>query len=191
MIHAVAYYGKLAIHPVPLTSLVDIWERAAIGPLPGGFVVAAGVLFHAKLAHVRACDPSHRSCFATRAAQLDRYGIASRVDTYLDAARAAKARPRARTGALPRQRVADRDLAPCRWPSAIGRFSRPRADEIGAPMATVSRSNQRLPATISKNRSRLPSPSLPRPRTEMIAGVEGRDERRQIAHAAAPMHQSR
>jgi hypothetical protein len=29
MIHAVAYYGKLAIHPVPLTSLVDIWERAA------------------------------------------------------------------------------------------------------------------------------------------------------------------
>jgi uncharacterized membrane protein len=47
MIHAVAYYGKLAIHPVPLTSLVDIWERAAIGPIPGGFVVAAGVLFHA------------------------------------------------------------------------------------------------------------------------------------------------
>jgi uncharacterized membrane protein len=46
MIHAVAYYGKLAIHPVPLTSLGDIWERAAIGPIPGHLVVAAGVLFH-------------------------------------------------------------------------------------------------------------------------------------------------
>ena len=46
MIHAVAYYGKLAIHPTPLTSLADIWERAAIGPIPGGWVVAAGVLFH-------------------------------------------------------------------------------------------------------------------------------------------------
>jgi len=46
MIHAVAYYGKLAIHPTPLTSLVDIWERAAIGPIPGGLVVAAGFLFH-------------------------------------------------------------------------------------------------------------------------------------------------
>jgi uncharacterized membrane protein len=47
MIHAVAYYGKLAIHPTPLTSLGDVWERAAIGPIPGGLVIAAGVFFHA------------------------------------------------------------------------------------------------------------------------------------------------
>ena len=46
MIHAVAYYGKLAIHPTPLTSLADIWDRAAIGPIPGSWVVAAGVVFH-------------------------------------------------------------------------------------------------------------------------------------------------
>ena len=46
VIQAVAYYGKLAIHPVPLTSLADIWERAAIGPIPGGWVIAAGMLFH-------------------------------------------------------------------------------------------------------------------------------------------------
>src|SRR5215472_4128470 len=46
LIQAIAYYGKLAIHPVPLTTLGDLWERAAIGPIPGGFVVAAGVLFH-------------------------------------------------------------------------------------------------------------------------------------------------
>ena len=45
-IQAIAYYGKLAIHPLPLSSLVQIWERAAIGPIAGGLVVFAGVLFH-------------------------------------------------------------------------------------------------------------------------------------------------
>jgi uncharacterized membrane protein len=47
VIQALAYYGKLAIHPVPLHSLSDLWERAAIGPLPGQLVVAAGIVFHA------------------------------------------------------------------------------------------------------------------------------------------------
>jgi uncharacterized membrane protein len=47
VIQAIAYYGKLAIHPSPLTTLSEIWERAAIGPIPGELVVAAGVLFHA------------------------------------------------------------------------------------------------------------------------------------------------
>ena len=46
VIQAIAYYGKLAIHPVPLVSLADLWERAAIGPIPGGVVVIAGLLFH-------------------------------------------------------------------------------------------------------------------------------------------------
>ena len=46
VIQAIAYYGKLAIHPVPLVSLADIWERAAIGPIPGRLVVLAGLLFH-------------------------------------------------------------------------------------------------------------------------------------------------
>jgi len=46
VIQAVAYYGKLAIHPTPLATLADLWERAAIGPIPGGLVVVAGVLFH-------------------------------------------------------------------------------------------------------------------------------------------------
>jgi uncharacterized membrane protein len=45
-IQAIAYYGKLAIHPSPLTSVADIWERAAIGPVPGSLVVLAGVCFH-------------------------------------------------------------------------------------------------------------------------------------------------
>jgi uncharacterized membrane protein len=46
VIQAIAYYGKLAIHPAPLTTLSEVWERAAIGPIPGGLVVVAGVLFH-------------------------------------------------------------------------------------------------------------------------------------------------
>jgi uncharacterized membrane protein len=45
-IQAIAYYGKLAIHPTALSDLADLWARAAIGPLPGHFVVAAGILFH-------------------------------------------------------------------------------------------------------------------------------------------------
>jgi uncharacterized membrane protein len=46
LIQALAYYGKLAIHPEPLTSLSDLWERAAIGPFPGQVIVGAGILFH-------------------------------------------------------------------------------------------------------------------------------------------------
>lgn len=46
-IQAVAYYGKLAIHPTPLVTVAEVWDRAAIGPIPGGWVVVAGVLFHA------------------------------------------------------------------------------------------------------------------------------------------------
>jgi uncharacterized membrane protein len=47
VIQAIAYYGKLAIHPTALTSLAELWDRAAIGPIPGGVVVVAGVFFHA------------------------------------------------------------------------------------------------------------------------------------------------
>jgi uncharacterized membrane protein len=46
VIQAIAYYGKLAIHPAPLTTVAELWQRAAIGPIPGGLVVAAGVVFH-------------------------------------------------------------------------------------------------------------------------------------------------
>ena len=46
LIQAVAYYGKLAIHPTPLAGLAELWSRAAIGPVPGDAVVLAGLLFH-------------------------------------------------------------------------------------------------------------------------------------------------
>ena len=45
-IQALAYYGKLAIHPLPATSWHSFVERAAVGPLPGIVVVLAGVAFH-------------------------------------------------------------------------------------------------------------------------------------------------
>ena len=45
-IQAIAYYGKLAIHPVPMEGLHDVVVRAAIGPIPGELVLLAGLLFH-------------------------------------------------------------------------------------------------------------------------------------------------
>ena len=45
-IQALAYYAKLAIHPTPMQRLADLWERAAIGPIPGQLVVLAGIVFH-------------------------------------------------------------------------------------------------------------------------------------------------
>jgi uncharacterized membrane protein len=46
LIQAVAYYGKLVIHPTALDSADALFRRAAIGPIPGETVVAAGLLFH-------------------------------------------------------------------------------------------------------------------------------------------------
>ena len=46
VIQAMAYYGKLAIHPVPAGDLSTFFARAAVGPLPGLFVVLCGVAFH-------------------------------------------------------------------------------------------------------------------------------------------------
>jgi uncharacterized membrane protein len=45
-VQAVAYYGKIAIHPIPSSSWNEFLERAAVGPLPGLVVVLAGVAFH-------------------------------------------------------------------------------------------------------------------------------------------------
>jgi uncharacterized membrane protein len=45
-VQAIAYYGKLAIHPDPALTVATFVERAAIGPIPGLWVVLAGVVFH-------------------------------------------------------------------------------------------------------------------------------------------------
>jgi uncharacterized membrane protein len=45
-IQALAYYGKLAIHPTPAGTWHTFLDRASIGPVPGLVVVLAGVAFH-------------------------------------------------------------------------------------------------------------------------------------------------
>jgi uncharacterized membrane protein len=49
VIQAVSYVAKICIHPTPITSLNELWEHASIGPIPGGVVLAIGVLFHVGL----------------------------------------------------------------------------------------------------------------------------------------------
>jgi uncharacterized membrane protein len=44
-IQMLAYYGKIAIHPTPLTSLTELWQRTAVGPIPGPLMVLVGGIF--------------------------------------------------------------------------------------------------------------------------------------------------
>ena len=53
VIQAIAYYGKLAIHPTPLATLADLWERAA-------------------LVRSRAASSLLRECFSTAAGRCSR-----------------------------------------------------------------------------------------------------------------------
>jgi len=45
-VQAVAYVGKLVIHPTALASTGELLERAAIGPVPGVIVLLGGLVFH-------------------------------------------------------------------------------------------------------------------------------------------------
>jgi uncharacterized membrane protein len=45
-IQVAAYVGKLLIHPTPITSISELLARAEIGPVPGQFVLLAGLIFH-------------------------------------------------------------------------------------------------------------------------------------------------
>jgi len=49
LIQAVSYAAKICIHPTPVRSLDQLWERASIGPLPGEVVLIIGFLFHGGL----------------------------------------------------------------------------------------------------------------------------------------------
>jgi len=46
-IQALAYLGKIIIHPTPVQSFGEFVRRAAIGPIPGELILAAGILFNA------------------------------------------------------------------------------------------------------------------------------------------------
>lgn len=45
LIQTLAYVGKLVVHPTPLSSVAELVERAAIGPVNGIYVLAFGVLY--------------------------------------------------------------------------------------------------------------------------------------------------
>ena len=45
-IQAVSYYGKIVIHPTPMENLEQLFQRAAIGPVPGEMVILAGATFN-------------------------------------------------------------------------------------------------------------------------------------------------
>jgi len=44
-IQTLAYYGKIAIDPTPISGLSELVERAKIGPIPGELMLLAGVVF--------------------------------------------------------------------------------------------------------------------------------------------------
>lgn len=46
LIQTVAYYGKVAVHPVGIASLDELWQRAAVGPISGQVMVLAGALYN-------------------------------------------------------------------------------------------------------------------------------------------------
>ncbi|EKV29282.1 hypothetical protein C882_0589 [Caenispirillum salinarum AK4] len=45
-VQAVAYAGKLSVHPTALDSWAALLDRAAVGPVPGLAVLGGGLLFH-------------------------------------------------------------------------------------------------------------------------------------------------
>lgn len=45
LIQTIAYFGKIFIHPTPLTETSQFWERTAVGPIPGVVVIICGALF--------------------------------------------------------------------------------------------------------------------------------------------------
>jgi uncharacterized membrane protein len=44
-IQTLAYYGKIAIHPAPVSNVSELVQRASLGPITGEIVLLGGVLF--------------------------------------------------------------------------------------------------------------------------------------------------
>ena len=45
-VQVIAYYGKIAIHPTPATTLYEFADRAAVGPIPGWVVLIVGFVYN-------------------------------------------------------------------------------------------------------------------------------------------------
>lgn len=46
LIQTVAYFGKVIVHPEPISDIDEIFARAAVGPVSGEFVVLCGALYN-------------------------------------------------------------------------------------------------------------------------------------------------
>lgn len=46
LIQTIAYLSKVTIHPTAASSFAELLDRAAIGPVPGAVVLAAGILYN-------------------------------------------------------------------------------------------------------------------------------------------------
>jgi uncharacterized membrane protein len=45
-IQALAYYGKIAVHPTPIANLGELIQRASVGPIPGELMLLGSILFN-------------------------------------------------------------------------------------------------------------------------------------------------
>jgi uncharacterized membrane protein len=45
-IQIASYWSKIGVHPTPLASFADLWERTAVGPVPGQVVLMVGAFFY-------------------------------------------------------------------------------------------------------------------------------------------------
>ena len=48
-IQIASYWSKIGVHPTPLASFSDLWERTAVGPVPGQVVLTVGAFFYLSL----------------------------------------------------------------------------------------------------------------------------------------------
>jgi uncharacterized membrane protein len=48
-IQAIAYYGKITVHPAPVQRITDLFDRAAVGPIPGEVMIPLGLLYYVAL----------------------------------------------------------------------------------------------------------------------------------------------
>jgi uncharacterized membrane protein len=46
LIQTIAYFGKIIIHPTPVANLDELWQRAAVGPIPGELMLLGGLLYN-------------------------------------------------------------------------------------------------------------------------------------------------
>lgn len=72
-VQIVSFWGKVSIHPTPLASLDQLWQRASVGPLSGQVVLVVGALFYLGLLALGLLTLRGQKAFgrAHRAAGLD------------------------------------------------------------------------------------------------------------------------